>query len=569
MSAEFSNLTRSDNINTLKAEPLDVLVIGGGIVGAGLIRDLTLNGGIRSGLIDQGDFACGTSSASSQLIHGGFRYISKLDIGLVRQSRKEREILHHTAPNLVKPIPIAILCYKDDPYPFLGVDFAARVYNRLSKSNQDEKSKVIRDCKRIETLLGPIATEDLKGCVVLWDSQVDDARLTLAILKDAHQHGGVISNYVRFLGYNKMPDKSDPMYKVSVEDVISGDRFEITSRRIVSATGPWTDKIWEKDPSYDGHPRLVTKKAKGVHIILPRCADTSTTVPYGIVTITQSEKNNNEKQRAIFILPGQHGTSIVGTTETTPENDLESVCSSKKEIDYLLSETKRVYPNLSINKDSIIGSYAGVRPLIANNGSPSRISSRSEFVSRDHLITDSPSGILYVYGGKLTTHRQIAEETVDYIAESLSVNRDCKTALLPLPAAISDDIEKSDISDIDSLKCSTLMDDRDRLIHRYGMQGFIKINKLIAEDSSLSEPISESLPFINAEIVYSCWGEMVITLEDLLWRRTRIGWTQGQGTDIASSIAEVIGKKNNWDQARIATEVEKYYKRIDLLNSNI
>ncbi|MCG9129236.1 glycerol-3-phosphate dehydrogenase/oxidase [Candidatus Poribacteria bacterium] len=569
MTAEFSNLTRSANINKLQSEPLDVLVIGGGIVGAGLIRDLTLNGGIKTGLIDQGDFACGTSSASSQLIHGGFRYISKLDIGLVRQSRKEREILHQTAPNLVKPIPIAILCYKDDPYPFLGVDFAARVYNRLSKSNPNEKSKVIRDCKRIETLLGPIATDGLKGCVVLWDSQVDDSRLTLAILKDAHQHGGIISNYVRFLGYNKLPDESDSMYQVSVEDVVSGKRFEIKSRRIVSATGPWTDKIWEKDPSYDGHPRLVSKKAKGVHIILPRCAETSTEVPYGIVAITQSEKTNNEKQRAIFILPGQYDTSIIGTTETTPENELESVCSSKKEIDYLLSETQRVYPNLTLNKDSIIGSYAGVRPLIANNGSQSRINSRSEFVSRDHLITDSQSGILYVYGGKLTTHRQIAEETVDYIAESLNVARDCKTALLPLPAAISDNNLMPNNIDMDTLKSSSIANDRDRLIQRYGMEGYIKINKLVSEDSTLSDPISEKLPFIKAEIAYSCWGEMAITLEDILWRRTRIGWTQGQGMDIAGSIAELIGEKQNWDQARITSEVEKYNKRIDLLNSNI
>lgn len=574
MIAEFSHRTRTHNINSLQTEPLDVLIIGGGIVGAGLIRDLALNGDIKAGLIDQGDFACGTSSASSQLIHGGFRYISKLDIGLVRQSRKEREILNHTAPNIVKPIPIAILCYKDDPYPFLGINIAARCYNRLSKSNQDESSTVIRDVEKIKTILGPIDTKDLTGCVVLWDSQADDARLTLSILKDGHQHGGIIANYVRFLNYEKAPQKSDPMYHVLVEDGLTGDRFKISAQRIVSATGPWTDNMWQKDPCYDGVPRLVNEKAKGIHIILPRCTNASTPVPYGIVTMTQSEKSHNGKQRAIFILPSQHNTSIVGTTESNPEGELESICPSKDEITYLLSETQRVYPKLKLGRESIIGSYAGVRPLIANNPSNNQINSRTEFVSRDHIITESESGILYVYGGKLTTHRLIAEETVNYLTESLKVHRECKTSEIPLPAATADQFSEQSTSDSITLNqptvcCTILNGEKDRLIQRYGGQGYLCIKEIVSKDSSLSEPICDTLPFVKAELLYAFQGEMAITLEDLLWRRTRIGWTQGQGVDIAQMVAEFVGERINWDQARITSEVKSYKQRIQLLNSNL
>ena len=201
MSIEFSARTRTQNIRTLKTTPLDVLVIGGGIVGAGLIRDLALNGGIKAGLIEQADFANGTSSASSQLIHGGFRYLIKGDFNLIKQARREREVLLHIAPNLVKPIPLAILRYKGDPYPLTGIHLAARYYNCLSKTTKAEKSIILRNAARIQTLVGPIETDKLKGCVILWDSTTDDARLTLATVKDAHRHGAVIANYVRFLHF--------------------------------------------------------------------------------------------------------------------------------------------------------------------------------------------------------------------------------------------------------------------------------------------------------------------------------------------------------------------------------
>ena len=476
MSIEFSNRTRTQNIRTLRTEPLDVLVIGGGIVGAGLIRDLALNGGIKAGLIEQADFASGTSGASSQLIHGGFRYLAKRDIGLVKQARKERETLLHIAPNLVKPIPIAILGYKGDPYPLTGIRLAAQYYNHLSKSDITEKAKLLLDVHKIQAMVGPVAKNGLKGCVVLWDSKVDDARLTIATLKDAHQHGGVMANYVQFVDFVAQPDTSNPMHRIIAKDTISGECFEIAARKIVSTTGPWTDQLWCKDSSYDGVPRLETENAKGIHLILPRCLAGSTSVQYGIVTYTHAEKSYNGKQRAIFILPGEHNTSIVGTTETTPEGKPESVRPSAKEVAYLLSEAQRVFPSMSLDRSAIIGTYAGVRPLIATNQTKQLSTSRN-FVSREHLITESPSGVLYVYGGKLTTHRLIAEETVNYLAESLNVPRDCKTAISPLPSGISDELngyetDTAKDSNHQSVIKAQLESNRERLIQRYGNGGY-------------------------------------------------------------------------------------------------
>ena len=573
MSIEFSSQTRSDNIKILKTEPLDVLVIGGGIVGAGLIRDLVLNGGIKAGLIEQSDFASGTSGATSQLIHGGFRYLAKRDIGLVKQSRKERETLIHIAPNLVKPIPLALLGYRGDPYPLTGIQLAARYYNRLSQSDITEKSKLFRDVNEIQTIVGPVATDTLKGCVVFWDSTVDDVRLTLATLKDAHQRGGIITNYVQCVSFVEQTDSANPLYRIMAKDTITGENFEITARKIVSTTGPWTDRLWRKDPSYDGVPRLITKKAKGVHLILPRCVTSDTSDQYGVIILTQTEKSNKEKPRAIFILPGEYNTSIIGTTETTPEGGPESVRPSAKEVEYLLSEAQRVYPSMSFKRSSIIGTYAGVRPLMATNHSRQMNDNRN-FVSREHLISESPSGILYVYGGKLTTHRLIAEETVDYLTKCLNVPRECKTAVEQLPSATLDKIcdPQNDTSNHSKSRTTTNYlqnSDTERLMQRYGAQGYIAIEEFINQDATLAEPISRSLPFMKAEILYAYWGEMAITLEDLLWRRTRIGWSKGQGLDIAPQIAQFLAERNNWDAVRITAEIDNYKQYIDWLNHNL
>lgn len=568
MLSEFSYRTRNHNINTLKTEPLDVLVIGGGVVGAGLIRDLMLNGGIKAGLIEKGDFASGTSGASSQLIHGGFRYIAKRDIALVKQSRKEREILHHIAPNLVKPLPLAILRYKGDPYPLAGIQLAARYYNHLSKSDEVEKSKLLRDVNEIHSLVGPVLSEGLKGCVILWDSTVDDSRLTLATLKDAHFHGGVVANHVQFEEYVSQPDTTSQMYRIKAKDSITGETFEIATRKIVSTTGPWTDQLWKKDPCYDGTSRLVSKDAQGIHLILPNCLSGDTSVKHGLILLTQTEKSYNSKQRGIFILPGEHDTSIIGTTETTPEGDPESARPTSDEVVYLLSEAQRVFPSMSLDNSSIIGSYAGVRPLIASNGSENTSDNRN-FVSREHIITESASGIIYVYGGKLTTHRLIAEEASDYLAESLGVPRDCKTSVSPLSSAVSEDISgKGDRIEKNSTKILS-DDEKERLLVRYGYQGYHAIEGFICQDATLAEPISQSLPFLKAEILYAYKGEMAVTIDDILWRRTRIGWARGQGLDIAPQIAQFIGEKHDWDESRITAEVDKYKRRIHWLNANL
>ena len=564
MPTEFSARTRANNIKTLKTEPLDVLVIGGGIVGAGLIRDLALNGGIKAGLIEQGDFANGTSSATSQLVHGGFRYLLRRDIDLVKKSRKEREILRRIAPNLVKPMPIALLSYKGDPYPLTGIQLAAHYYNRLFKADEAEKTAVIRDKQKVRHLVGPIAENTLKGCVLLWDSTVDDARLTLATLKNAHQHGAIVANYVRFLDFVNQADVVDPenkMHKIIAEDVVSGQRFEISARKIVAATGPWSDEVWCKDPSYDGVPRLLTKNAKGIHLVLPRCGKQHDSEAYGLIACTRSEKQRKRNPRVIFILPGAHNTSIVGTTETTPKEELESVRPSADEATYLLSETQRIFPDKSLDNDAIIAAYAGTRPLIAANRHE-RGFAREGFVSRDHLITESPSGVMYLYGGKLTTHRQMAEETVDHLATFLKVPRQCKTDTAPL-FNVSAETLNGEANH--SLQSST---DTERLIKRYG-DGYQMIQKFVNDEATLAEPITPSLPFTKAELLYAYWGEMAITLDDLLWRRTRIGWTPGQGVDIAPQIAHFLGEKNNWSDARITAEVETYRERIEWLNFNL
>ena len=546
MPVEFSARTRAQNIQNLKREPLDVLVIGGGIVGAGLIRDLALNGGLRAGLVEKGDFANGTSSATSQLIHGGFRYLIKRDFALIKESRREREILLRIAPNLVKPAPIAILNYRGDPYPLAGMSLAAHYYNHLSKADKDARARTIRDPAQVRELVGPVEGRSLKGCVVVWDSMVDDARLTLLTLKDAYVCGALVANYVRFVEFLAQPGKATEAYTVLLEDVLSGARFEVITRKLVSAAGPWTDRLWEKDPAYDGVPRLTTHRAKGIHLILPRLNRGDC----GIATFTRAEKRQNEKPRIIFTLSFDEALSAVGTTESDPEADPDSVRPSTAEVDYLLSEVNRIFPVAAVNRASIVSAYAGVRPLIAPRG--------EGFVSREHLITESKSGVMYIYGGKLTTHRKIAEEAVDRIAEELGCPRSCKTAEQPL----GNGVEPEGDGGVKPIPAA----DSERIALRYGGDA-AAIAKFIAEDRTLAEPVLESSAFLKAEVLYAFWGEMTMTLDDLLWRRLRIGFGSGQGLDVAPKIARFLGERGHWDETTITAEVESYTQRIAQLNA--
>ncbi len=555
---EFSARTRAENIETLKTAHLDVLVIGGGIVGAGIIRDLALNGGISAGLIEQGDFGSGTSSATSQLVHGGFRYLSKGDIALVKEARREREVLLRIAPNVVRPLPIAILCYAGDRYPLTGIQMAAHFYNHLSQTDRREKAEVIRDVVEIQRHLGPIETAGLKGAAVIWDSTVDDARLCLLTLKDAHTHGARVANYVRFLNFVRQT-RAETV--VQVADSLTGDEFEVRAKHIVSATGPWTDKVWEKEQCHDGVPKLTTQKAKGIHILVPRVPGSH----YGIATLTRSEKSHQGKPRVIFLLPvgasagettnGYQNLLLLGTTETHPEGAPDAVRPTAAEVDYLLAGAKRVFPNAALNRSDVISAYAGVRPLIAQKRRGYLPLSYGDYVSRGHTIAESASGVIYIYGGKFTTHRQIAEETVDRLAEKLGIARHCQTATLPL-------LNLAPVGE----GCNPAVT---RLIRRYGDAGADVIRKWMAEDATLSEALTAAFPFVKAEVRYAFWGEMAMNLEDFLWRRTRIGLTAGQGVDIAPKIARFLGAFSEWDAARITAEVAAYRQRIEWLNAEL
>ena len=547
MSTEFSFRTRAENIENLKRQPLDVLVIGGGIVGAGLIRDLALNGGIRAGLIEQQDFASGTSNATSELVHGGFRYLLKRDVALVKEARREREILLRIAPNIVKPLPIVILCYKGERYPLFGMHLAAHYYNHLSKADRKEKAYALRDSRKIQRLVGPVETEGLIGCVVIWDSTVDDARLTLLTIRSAHHYGAIVTNYVRLLDF--LVTSVGGRHKINgvlAEDVMSGDRFEIHAKKIVVAIGPWTDRVWSKDPTYDGEPKLTTQKAKGTHLLFPQIGNSQ----YGVLAFTHTETQQRREPRVLFILPAEHALSMVGTTESDPEDFPNRVRPSADEIEYLLAEASRVFPRAQMSRSNIISAYAGVRPLVAMQG--------DGFVSRAHKVFESQSGVMYTYGGKLTTYRKIGEEVVNRVSEELQLPRNCQTETLKLVADEPKRFESRLLAKVD----------QQRLNERYGF-GTAHIEKLIQQDATLADRLVESLPFLKAEVLYACHEEMVIKLEDFLWRRTRIGLTKGQGISQAPDIARLIGQVCGWDISRTNAEIEQYIQRIQWLNAEI
>jgi len=258
---------------------------------------------------------------------------------------------------------------------------------------------------------------------------------------------------------------------------------------------------------------------------------------------------------------------MIGTTESQPEDEPDRVRPSAAEVEYLITEAARVFPHANISRASVVSAYAGVRPLVATED--------DGFVSREHKISQSPSGVMYIYGGKLTTYRKIGEEAVDQIAAALHFQRACRTSEInlleedeqnpPAPSASLPPFSKGGRGDFANPLSQA---DRQRLIQRYG-SGVAQIEKFIEQEATLTDKLIESLPFLKAEVDYACWGEMVITLEDFLWRRTRIGLSRGQGIPQSPEIAAMIGQACGWDSERVNAEVARYIQRIRWLNAEL
>jgi glycerol-3-phosphate dehydrogenase len=393
----FSASTRPATVAQLAQETFDLLVIGGGITGVGIALDAASRG-LKTALIEMQDFAWGTSSRSTKLIHGGLRYLKQLEVGLVMETGREREVLHRNAPHLVVPEKMLLPLVKDGTYGPLATSFGLWVYDVLAGVKDAEQRVMLT--KEQALAQEPLLRDDiLEGGGLYIEYRTDDARLTIEVLKTAVEYGAVALNYTKATGFEY--NDHGKIVATQVEDQLSGQTFAIRARKTVNAAGPWVDTVRAHDrtaPNTNKHLHLT----KGVHLVVPRER----------FPVRQAIYFDVPDGRMIFAIPRQ-GITYLGTTDTTYQGGIERPTTSQADVQYLLRSANWMFPSLGLGQGDVISSWAGLRPLIHEDGkSPSELSRKDE-------IFISDGGLISIAGGKLTGYRKMAARVVDRVVSKL------------------------------------------------------------------------------------------------------------------------------------------------------
>ena len=496
--AERAALPRREQaLARLRAETFDVLVIGGGITGAGIALDAASRG-LRVALVEKGDYASGTSSKSTKLIHGGLRYLKQLDVALVREVGQERAAVHRLAPHLVQPEKMFIPILENGQMGYWTTNVALLVYDALAGVKGADRRRML---DREEALAAePMLRADwVEGGAIYAEYRTDDARLTIENLKTAAAYGAVCANYVEATGLIKEGGK---VCGVEVVDALAGDGaapFELRAAVTVNAAGPWVDAVREIDGSLRGKKLF---HAKGVHLVVPRER----------FPVRQSIYFDLPDGRMCFAIPRDRATYF-GTTDTPYEEHLDSVHVTPADVDYLLDGVNRIFPELELRPDEIESSWAGIRPLIHEEGK-----SASEISRRDEIF-ESESGLLSIAGGKLTGYRKMAERIMDRVAERLDLDAATDTDTTQIALAGNGFADTRDVDDFRE-EVGLLLAEYDLpqaragyLVHVYGKQ-VLDILRLVPPEGS------PELRLAVGELAFAIEREQVATLEDWAVRRS-------------------------------------------------
>jgi glycerol-3-phosphate dehydrogenase len=481
-------------------EPFDLLVLGGGITGAGVALDAALRG-LRVGLIDKGDFASGTSSLSSKLIHGGLRYLEHGDLPLVYEALHERHLLLRNAPHLVRPLRFVLPFYKSARVPAWKWRLGLTLYDILAGSGNIRRSRAL-DRGRLCREFPGLRRDDLAGAAEYHDAQMDDARVCLEVIKTAADHGACVANYVEAVAFERQGQRQGGLLSgVRAVDHVSGRELTIAARQVLNATGPWVDAVCRLAGDEDD-PHL--KPTKGVHLIGP---DRKLTSAFLLL--------HPRDGRVFFVVPWL-GKTLVGTTDTEENTSPDEVAATAADIEYLLEGYNHHFePPLST--EDVLGHFAGLRPLLRSR--PADPSSRS----REFRVFWSPSGLLSVAGGKYTTYRHMAEVITDAVVARLGRWRHCRTRLQRLDGAPEEPWPLFRARTVAALESAGLSATAaQHLVDRYGCRapevaGYVRANP------ALARPAHPAEPDLCAEFAYQRDHEMALFPADFLLRRTRLG----------------------------------------------
>jgi glycerol-3-phosphate dehydrogenase len=528
MPSPFSAETREATLAALAKADLDVLVVGGGITGAGVARDAALRG-LRVGLVEAVDFAAGTSSRSSKLIHGGVRYLQQGEVALVRESATERAVLRRLAPHLAEPVVMLMPTYGRASQAKLGVGLWT--FDRIASIPREERHEII---DREEALRRePTLDGRLYGAALFTEYRTCDARLVLATVRGAHAAGALCANHAALVGLS-----GD---EATVRDELTGATHRVRARVVVNAAGPWVDAVRGLGGPIAGARLHLTK---GIHLVVPH---ERLPIRHAVVMVARDK-------RSVYAVP-RGAATYLGTTDTDYGPPALNPDVTGEDADYLLEAAHRTFAGVPLTRADVVGAWAGLRPLLHEEGkSPSEISRRDE-------IMVGPDGVVSVAGGKLTTHRRMAERVVDIVYQRLGRRpQHARTAEVGLPGG-----ERA------PAELAALTADLARALPRLGRLGAERlVMHYGAEAARFARPdgpiLPGSTPVLEAEVVASVTDEMALTLEDVLDRRLRLLYFDAhQGLDVVEPAAAIVAARLGWDVDRTSREVAGYRRLAESL----
>jgi glycerol-3-phosphate dehydrogenase len=543
---------RAEALQAMSTEGVDVLVIGGGITGAGIALEAAARG-YRVGLVEKGDFAGGTSSKSTKLVHGGIRYLPQFDFALVQEALVERGRLMRNAPHLVRPLGFVLPLYAENKRPLgtpiappggIGMSALLRagltLYDLMAGGLAIQRHRHIGARRALE-LAPALKAEGLRDAFLYYDGQTDDTRLTLTVLRTAAKRGARLANYVEVVGFDL---EAGEIRAARVRDVLSDEEFAIPARAVINATGAFAGQL----EALAGVPRIAIAPAKGVHLTLPRQA-----LPVTDYAVVLPETPDG---RLLFIVPWNTRV-ILGTTDTKG-GDLNRPAATEADVNYLLS-TANAYLRTTLDRSQVISAWAGYRPLVSPANADSQATAK---LSRNHVVADGPGGMITVTGGKLTTYRRMAQDALDHLARRWKQPITHPTESLTLDgaeghAACQDALRQA------AARFGWGQDVLARLA-QYGGQAKA-ILALCAGDGALAQRIVPDLPYIMAEVLYACHHEMAVTLEDVLARRLHIqteDWSRG--VEPAPAVARLMAGALGWSAHETMRQVERYHEQLQM-----
>lgn len=543
-SVALSPQTRASALDAMRTTPLDVLVIGGGVVGGGAALDAATRG-LTVGLVEARDFASGTSSRSSKLMHGGLRYLEMLDFRLVAEALKERGLsLQKLAPHLVREVPF-IYPLTHHVWERFYAGSGVALYDAMSKASGYgagvplHRHLTRRGARRI---MPALRKDALVGALQYYDGQVDDARHTMFLSRTAAAYGAHVASRTRVVALLR---EGDRVTGARVKDLESGDEFDVAARQVVNATGVWTD---ETQGLAGERGQFHVRASKGIHLVVPRDR-----IRGDSGLILRTEKS------VLFVIPWERHW-IIGTTDTDWNLNKDHPAASRSDIDYLLHHVNKVLVE-PITHDDVQGVFAGLRPLLAGEDEA------TSKLSREHAVSTGVKGLVVIAGGKYTTYRVMAKDAIDAAVHAMSSQHDRK-----IPESCTEDVpllgadgfeavwnQRQKLATESGLGVGRI----EHLLRRYGSM-ITELLDLIAERPDLGEPLTGADDYLRAEVVYAASHEGARHLDDTIARRTRISIeTFDRGTEVAAEVADLMGEVLGWTKKQREREVDHYLKRVE------